>query len=35
VEEAVTYLSGRMDDLGEDMRQRFRVVSDRLAALAA
>jgi hypothetical protein len=28
-------LGQRMDGLGEDMRQRFRVVNDRLSGLAA
>jgi hypothetical protein len=28
-------LSGRLDGVAEDMRQRFRVVNDRLAQMAA
>jgi peptidoglycan hydrolase CwlO-like protein len=35
LEEAMLRLKGRIDALSEDMRQRFRVVHDRLSALAA
>lgn len=35
VEAGLLTLSGRVDDLADDMRQRFRVVNDRLTQLAA